>query len=286
MELRTFRDRFILRGPWRRLRRALALSALLWLLLAACAWFFAERLLFLPPAPSYRDSAEILKIPVSGGERISALHLAGPAADFTLLLSHGNAEDLGDLRGLCERYRERGFSILAYDYRGYGTSSGRPSEEAACADIETLYDHLRLELRVPPDRIILHGRSLGGGPSVALAARRPVAGLILESTFTSVFRVATEIPLFPFDKFDNLGRIGAVACPILVVHGTDDQVVPFRHGEELFRRAREPKRMLAVAGADHNNLHRIAGEAYWLALDRFRLLLAGRGRREPPRPLP
>jgi fermentation-respiration switch protein FrsA (DUF1100 family) len=251
----------------------LAFAGLFYLLLMGHAYFFADRLVFQPPAPSYQDSETILKIPVASHSTISAVYLLNPAADYTILYSHGNAEDLGNIRGMLERYRERGFSIIAYDYRGYGTSRGRPSEEAACADIEAVYDHLLLKAGVRPERIIVYGRSVGGGPSVDLAARRPVAGLVLESTFVSIFRVMTRVPVFPFDKFENLRNMGKIACPVFVIHGTGDRIVPVWHGERLYRQAREPKLMLRVEGADHDNLQQVAGEEYWRALDRFRLML-------------
>lgn len=274
------------RGLARRVGSILAVLALLYLLMAAHAYFFADGFVFQPPAPSYRDSEGILKIPVGNRSTLSALYLPNPASDYTILYSHGNAEDLGHVREMATRYPERGFSIIAYDYRGYGTSAGAPSEEAACADIEAVYDHLIVQNRVRPERIILYGRSVGGGPSVDLAARRPVAGLILESTFVSIFQVMTRVPVFPFDKFDNLRKIGRISCPVLVIHGTKDEVIPFWHGEKLFRQAREPKLMLKVEGADHNNLREIAGDEYWKALDRFRLMLAAQKRPETPQRLP
>ena len=262
----------------------LAIAALLYLLLMGHAFFFADRLVFQPPSPSYQDGETILKISVGNHSIISAVYLRDPAADYTILYSHGNAEDLGDIRGMLAQYRKRGFSIIAYDYRGYGTSSGRPSEEAACADIEAVYDYLLLKGRVRPEKIIVYGRSLGGGPSVDLAAHRPVAGLVLESTFVSIFRVMTKVPVFPFDKFENLRKIGKIACPVFVIHGTGDEVVPFWHGERLYRRARGPKLMFRVEGADHDNLRQVAGEEYWRALDRFRLILKGERESESPRP--
>jgi fermentation-respiration switch protein FrsA (DUF1100 family) len=271
-------------GPslWRRSAGSiLAIMAVAYLLLMGHSYFFADRVIFQPPAPSYRDGESILKIPVGEHSALSALHLPNPGAGYTILYSHGNAEDLGDIRGTLARYRERGFSIIAYDYRGYGTSPGRPSEEAACADIGAVYDHLVRQVRVPPERIIVYGRSLGGGPSVDLAARRPVAGLVLESSFVSIFRVMVRVPIFPFDKFENLRKVGKVACPIFVIHGTRDEIVPFWHGETLYRQAREPKLRLWVDGADHDNLVQVAGEEYWRGLARFTRLIEGNRRGGP-----
>ena len=263
-------------GPsrWRRYAGSiLAIMALIYLLMIGHAYFFADRMIFQPSAPSYGDGESILKIPVGSHLAISALLLPNPAADYTILYSHGNAEDLGDIRERLARYRERGFSIIAYDYRGYGTSPGRPSEKAACADIDAVYDHLVGQARVRPERIIVYGRSLGGGPSVDLASRRPVAGLVLESTFVSIFRVMARVPIFPFDKFDNIRKIGKIGCPVFVIHGKRDEIVPFWHGEMLYRQAREPKMQLWVEGADHNNLVQVAAEEYWQGLERFTRLI-------------
>jgi fermentation-respiration switch protein FrsA (DUF1100 family) len=145
-------------------------------------------------------------------------------------------------------------NVLTYDYQGYGTSNGSPSEENAYAAIDAAYGYLLTEKRVDPKRIILHGRSLGGGVAVDLASRKPVAGLILESTFTTAFRVVTRYPIVPFDKFENIKKIDKVACPVLVIHGTDDWNIPSYHGRLLFKAANEPKQALWVEGAGHNNV--------------------------------
>ena len=127
---------------------------------------------------------------------------------------------------------------------------------------------------VPPSRIIIYGRSVGGGPSVDLARRKPVAGLVLESTFVSAFRVVTHISLYPFDKFPNLNKIKQVNCPLLIIHGTDDEVIPFWHGQELFAVAEQPKRFLQVEGARHNDVLWVAGEQYAEVLHEFVSLIS------------
>ncbi|HET7535955.1 MAG TPA: alpha/beta hydrolase, partial [Candidatus Didemnitutus sp.] len=115
-------------------------------------------------------------------------------------------------------------------------------------------------------RVILYGRSLGGGPATDLAAKEPVAGLVLESAFTSVFRVMTRWPLLPGDQFCNAKKLPSVKCPVLVMHGRLDEVIPFHHGETLLAAAPGKKSHLWVDGAGHNNLLAIAGDAYWQAL--------------------
>jgi fermentation-respiration switch protein FrsA (DUF1100 family) len=193
------------------------------------------------------------------------------------LFSHGNAEDIGRSLATLEKLNAMGFSIFAYDYQGYGTSAGTPSEANAYRDIEAAYNYLVDVLKVPADRIIAYGRSLGGAVSVDLAQKRPLAGLIIEGSFITAYRVVTGIPLFPFDKFKSLSKIKRVGCPNLVIHAKRDEVIPFSHGERLFLEANEPKASYWVEGAGHNNLIEVAGKAYEKALSEFvRLIEKGR----------
>jgi fermentation-respiration switch protein FrsA (DUF1100 family) len=215
---------------------------LLWL-----GWFQSERLIFLPQPASYRDGDAILKLTTSDGLQISAVYLPNPAAAYTLLYSHGNAEDLGDILPRLVHLQQAGFAVLAYDYRGYGTSEGIPSEAGAYKDIEAAYAHLVAQ-GILPEQILVYGRSVGGGPSVYLAAQKPVGGVILESTFVTAFRVLTRIPLLPFDRFDNLSRMAKINCPLLILHGTHDRLIPFWHAEALYQAARDPKRLVPIEG--------------------------------------
>jgi fermentation-respiration switch protein FrsA (DUF1100 family) len=258
------------------LLRVVLSLAFVYAAVAGLAWFFADRMIFLPPPPTYRDTAEIVKIPTADGPRVSALYLANPEARYTLLYSHGNAEDLGVVRPILPVLRQLGFAVLAYDYRGYGTSEGSPSERHAYGDIEAAYQHLARERGVPSDRVIAYGRSVGAGAAVDLASRHPVAGLIVESGFVTAFRVMTRLPLLPFDKFRNIDKIAHVRCPVLLMHGEADEIVPLWHAQRLFQAAPPPKRLLAVAGAHHNDFMWVAGERYARALQEFEALLRGR----------
>jgi pimeloyl-ACP methyl ester carboxylesterase len=149
--------------------------------------------------------------PAPDGVALLAVHLPNPQAVYTVLFSHGNAEDIRDVAPLLNEIHESGFGVFAYDYRGYGTGDGVPTEENAYKDIDAAYAYLTGTLGVAPARIIAYGRSLGGGPAVDLASRKPLTGLILESTFVTAFRVRTHIPILPFDKFRNQDR--RRACP-------------------------------------------------------------------------
>lgn len=230
-------------------------------------------MIFMPQPTSYQDSNEILKLPVTPEAKISALYLPNPKARYTLLYIHGNAEDLGDIRPQLEQFKQYGFSVFAYDYRGYGTSDGQPSEQHAYQDAKAAYAYLTQELGVKSNRLLVHGRSLGGGSAVYLATQHPVAGVILESTFTSPFRVIVPFPILPFDKFTNLQRLKQITVPVLVMHGEADQVIPIEHGRKLYEAASKAKRFLWVEGAGHNDLPQVAGKQYFQTLKEFETLV-------------
>ncbi|HEX6036498.1 alpha/beta hydrolase [Longimicrobium sp.] len=251
------------------LLRALLLALVAYAGFAALIWLLGERLIFLPPSERYARDEQILLLPRAAGGTIAAVHLRNPDARYTILFSHGNAENIVQGMQFLQMMRDAGFNVLAYDYSGYGLSTGRPSERAAYADVEAAYDYLTRSAGVPPGHIILHGRSLGGAVAVDLAARRPAGGLVLESTFTSALRVVKAYPFLPFDRFRTERKLPRVRMPVLVIHGTDDEVIGFWHGERLYEIAPGPKRHLWVRGATHNDLSWVAGESYWTALRAF-----------------
>lgn len=236
-----------------------------------CLWayFFAEGKIFFPQPSSYQDNQDIIKLTASDGVQISAVYLPNPQAKYTLLFSHGNAEDLGYLRSLLLQLRNMGFSVFAYDYHGYGTSGGKPSEINTYRDIDAGYNYLTQKLGISPNRIIAYGRSVGTGPTVDLASRQRLAGLILESPFISAFRVVTRIPIVPFDKFNNLDKIKKINCPLLIMHGKADEVIPFAHGQQLYASALEPKQFFEVETATHNDVMLVAGTEYIKKIQQF-----------------
>ena len=240
------------------------------------AFFFSERLIFQPPAVSYQDSSEIIKVTSANGVKISTVYFPNPQAKYTILYSHGNAEDLGMILWVLRALRDRGFAVFGCDYQGYGTSQGKPSEYNAYRDIEASYSYLTQQLGVPAKQIILYGRSVGAGPAIDLASRQTVGGLVVESSFVSVFRVLTKLPILPFDKFVNIDKIGKVKAPVLVIHGKADEVVSFWHGEQLFAAAKEPKLNFWVDAAGHNDLMEVAGDRYFETLRDFAKVLSSR----------
>ncbi|MBS1792967.1 MAG: alpha/beta hydrolase [Acidobacteria bacterium] len=237
--------------------------------LGLLAWLLADRLIFQPQPALYRDDRSVIKIATPSGEKISAKFFPAPDAEYTILFSHGNAEDIGGAGPFFEELRRQGFNVLAYDYRGYGTSDGAPSEKNAYEDAAAAYDYLVDQLKIPPAKIIVFGRSLGGAVAIDLAARKPCAGLIAESTFLSAFRVLTRYRVFPFDEFDNLGKLPSVNCPALFIHGKKDEVIPFRHGEKLFEAARAPKYSRWFDEAGHNDVALTGGKDYFQTIRDF-----------------
>lgn len=258
---------------WKNLKSLVLFLLFIYIFLALYVFFRADSMIFLPQPASYQNTKDILKLSVTNNETISAIYLPKSQSLYTLLYIHGNSEDLGDIRPLLNRLHSLGFSVFAYDYRGYGTSNGKPSERNAYQEADAAYKYLSQQLKISPKQIIVYGRSLGGGSATELATRYSVAGLILESTFTSTFRVVAPFPLFPFDKFSNLAKMGKVNCPILIMHGQDDRTIPIQHGQLLYEAAPEPKMFLWVTEAGHNDFPWVAGEDYSQALLSFQQLV-------------
>jgi fermentation-respiration switch protein FrsA (DUF1100 family) len=257
-------------------RRSGRLALVVGLLSLACMFAHAglASVIYHPEYGSHRAPAGLQKLPDGHGGEIAVVALPNPQARFTLWFFHGNAEDLGDIEGTLLALRAAGFAVFAYDYPGYGFSSGKPSEASLNAAARVARRYLRETLKVPPERTLLYGRSLGGGPAMQMAVEERTGGLVLQSTFMSVFRVATRWRILPFDQFENLRKIARLNCPVLVMHGREDEVIAFRHGEALFAAAREPKRRLWVPLAHHNDLVAVAGESYWRSLREFSELCA------------
>jgi abhydrolase domain-containing protein 17 len=243
-----------------------------YILLAVSACTMVDKALYYPSYGSRRAPDGLQKIRTADGTEIAVLHLPNPAAHFTLWFFHGNAETLGDLEPFLLALRDHGFAVVAFDYPGYGLSSGTPTDTTVNAAARAVRTYLHAELKIPADRVLLYGRSLGGGPAMQMAVEEAPGGLVLQSTFVSVYRVVTRWPVLPFDQFKNLKKMPDVKSPVLVMHGENDEVIPFRHGEALYAAARDPKRSLWVPGAQHNDFTEVAGQRYWAALREFSAL--------------
>lgn len=255
------------------LKRLIRSTILIYLILMVFAWLFSERLIFVPPESGYVDSEQIIKIQVTPKRTVSAIYLQAQEAEYTILYCHGNAEDIGQIKDVLDLFVRNGYSVFSFDYSGYGTSGGRPSEKKMYEEAQACFDYLVEQKQISPEKIILLGRSLGSAPAVYLASKNPAAGLILEGSFVSAFRVMTGIPLFPFDRCKNLARIKKIGCPVLFIHGTNDRVIPQWHSRKLFEAANEPKMSFWVEGAGHDDLLWTAGDKYWKTLSEFQTLI-------------
>lgn len=248
----------------------LSLGLVVYGLLVVIAATRSDRLIYQPPRPATYDrlSGQI-RLTARDGTPLAALWLPNPAAKHALLVFHGNGCDLGQEEPFLRELHARGYAVLGWDYRGYGHSGGTPSEQHLYDDTRVVLSHLQTAGNIPLNRIVAYGRSLGGGAAVHLAAREPIGGLILESSFTSVFRVMTRWTILPFDKFPSESRMKDVNCPVLVMHGTHDPVIPFWHGEALYAAAKPPKMFLPVPGGGHYSMPEDAGDKFWQALAEF-----------------
>ncbi len=171
-------------------------------------------------------------------------------------------------------FHELGFSVMLFDYRGFGLSAGAPSEQGVYRDAEAAWRYL-VDIRgIAPDRIALHGRSLGAAIATWLASRHTPAALVIESTFTSMPEVAAELyPLLPVrllmrHRFPVREYLKEVRCPVLVVHGREDELIPYRHGQALFEAANAPKAFMDIAGK-HYDGHVASGRNYYEGLASF-----------------
>ena len=240
---------------------------------AACGylWAWQREIIFLPEPTSLPPSAETgtthqsVRIPVGTAGFLaawwlpSALPEAAPAA---VLYLHGNEGNLVREIDRLQALRRLGLPILAIDYRGYGQSSGPPPSEAQVyEDAVAAWDYLASVRGWAPTRLVIYGHSLGGAVAAELALRRPAAcAIVLESTFTSMADMGRlRYPMFPIDwllnqRFDTAGRVPRLSQPIVIVHGTRDDIVPVDMAGRLFAAAREPKRVLLVDGGHEDAL--------------------------------
>jgi len=214
---------------------------------------------------------ESVAIATADGARLAGWLLPPPQPTpkpWTVLLwFHGNGETVAGLAPVLRAFQHPHAALLALDYRGYGASTGNPTVANAAHDADAAIAWLRAHLDVFPDHIVVYGRSVGSGPAVHVAATHHVAGLVLESAFTSLPGMArAHFKIFPSflagAGFDNLGTIARVACPVLFVHGDRDRTIPIAMGRALAKRAPLVHEFWVIPRADHNDTYGLGGEAY------------------------
>jgi fermentation-respiration switch protein FrsA (DUF1100 family) len=267
------------------------LAIVLWLAVTDDTMFgwLERRLLYFPtydiahPLTAFGPGAEEVRFGESG--RMHGVFVPAPSSPSgrrptTVAFFHGNGGNLTHRATILARMRaELGTNVFIFDYQGYGQSPGRPSEKATAADARAAIAFLHGRPDVDPTRIAYYGESLGGAIAADLATEIAPLALVVQSAFTSIpdmtgLHYPGLRPLLPFAsvRYDTLSAIRRVRAPLLVVHGDADTLVPVELGRRLFAAANEPKRLLIVPGADHNDVYTRGGSELWRAV---RELLAG-----------
>ncbi|CAI5953686.1 unnamed protein product [Closterium sp. NIES-64] len=204
-----------------------------------------------------QDHVDVLLIDTRRRQQVAAMFVRNPRARLTLLYSHGNAADLGQMHDLyVELAHMLRVNLMGYDYTGYGASTGKPSEADTYADVEAVMACLQQRYSIGADQVVLYGQSVGSGPTVDLASRTPnVRGVVLHSPIASGVRVLYEVKhTYWFDIFPNIDKLPKVECPVFVMHGTSDEVVDVSHGQMLVDACKRPFEPLFLEGGHHCDL--------------------------------
>jgi fermentation-respiration switch protein FrsA (DUF1100 family) len=242
-----------------------------------------SRLLFLPETPGREligTPADLgmnyqpVSLATQDGERLDAWFIPAESATLTLLFFHGNAGNISHRLDSILQFHRLNLNVFIFDYRGYGLSSGTPSERGTYLDAQAAWNHLRKQRNLPATDIVLFGRSMGGPIAAWLATQTSPGALMIESSFTSVPDMAAELyPFLPVRRLSHLQyatrkSVAAASCPVLVIHSRDDEIIPFEHGQRIFEGANEPKRMLEIQGG-HNDGFLLSGPRYTAGISDF-----------------
>jgi fermentation-respiration switch protein FrsA (DUF1100 family) len=262
--------------------KAVAVALTLYGALVALIWFFQEHLIYYPQmgrdivsTPAVRGVAyDDFTISTEDGEKLSTWWVPAPSPRGAVLLFHGNAGNISQRVDYALMFRELGYSTLLVDYRGYGRSTGTPSEEGTYRDADAAWRWLTQTRGLPGKNIVIFGESLGGGVASWLAARQAPRALVLASTFTSAVDLGAEVyrflpvRLISRFRYDTLERLPRVHAPVLVLHSPQDDIIPHAHGRRLYEAANEPKAYVELAGGHNDGF--VYTRAEWVqALARF-----------------
>lgn len=210
---------------------------------------------------------ESVEFTTSDGTKLSGWFIPVEKNSDVILFCHGNAGNISHRLESIRIFHKLGYSIFIFDYRGYGRSAGSPSEKGTYLDVEAAWNYLVNDRKVQSEKIIVFGRSLGGAIAAWLAQNHQPRALIVESTFTSIKDIGAELyPILPIKllvrmDYNTMKYLQQVACPVLIIHSPDDEIVPFNHGRQLFTCAKKPKTFLVISGS-HNEGFLSAGEHY------------------------
>ena len=269
------------------LRFLLTLAVVVTVLLAVI--WLAQRTLIYFPDPYVRDAAaaglsdvEQVAFETEDGVKLGGWFVPArqSASPLTVVVFNGNAGNRSYRGSLASALRDRGYAVLLFDYRGYGGNSGAPTQSGLEADARAARAYLARRPDVDAARLVYFGESLGAAVAVGLAAEHRPAGLVLRSPFTSMADVgAVHYPILPVrlllrDRYDSIGRIRRITAPLLVIAGSRDSIVPLDQSRRLYEAAAEPKTLVVIDGADHNDAALLIGaammESIATCLDRLR----------------
>ena len=274
------------------LRSLLSFGAIALLLyISACLYlFFGQTRFIFFPSPVIETTPEIFNLdyqdvwlPVntkSGIERLHGWFLPYSSTNVKVLLYlHGNGVNIGGNVAHANRFHRLGFSVFIPDYRGYGRSEGGfPTEATVYQDAAVAWNYLVQERKIQPSQIFIYGHSLGGAVAIDLAVKHPdAAGLIVENSFTSIRDIVDDqsvYRIFPIDlilhqRFDSIGKVPDIKMPVLFVHGKADLLVPAIMSQQLYEAAPQPKHLVLIPDAGHNNTAEVAGEKYFQLIQNF-----------------
>jgi len=268
---------------WNILLVPILLCAGLYGLLVLGVYIFQSRLLYFPNQPGRLHvqiptdiglQYETVRITTADSVTLDGWFVPADKARGVILFFHGNAGNISHRLDSLLIFNKLGLNTLIIDYRGYGSSTGTPSEMGTYLDAEAAWRYLVEKQHFSPHDIIIFGRSLGGAIAVFLASQQDPAAMIAESTFTSVPDLAAELyPWLPARwlsryQYNSLQKIKSVTCPVLIVHSFQDEIIPARHGSMLYSAARAPKEFLRINGS-HDSGFLTSGKVYIAGLDHF-----------------
>jgi uncharacterized protein len=264
-----------------RISGVLAAGLAAYLLICVLAFLLQRHFIYFPLRWSeaeerrWNPGYEEVRLLAVDGERLHGWLHRNKDAPWTVLIFHGNAGNLSFHHLAMAPFEEMGLQVLLFDYRGYGLSTGAPTEDGLLLDGEAAADYLQKDLGVPPGRTVYFGQSLGSGVAALLAVRRPPARLILLSAFDSLPAVARQHYFFlpagflMRDRFDAAAVVGRISCPILFLHPGRDEIIPVSRGRALFDRAVSPKQFVLIPGALHNDISFPPGSIQQESLRKF-----------------
>jgi pimeloyl-ACP methyl ester carboxylesterase len=249
-------------------------------LLTGCG--LENRLIFHPTTEIARTPRDVgleyqdLYFTTADNVRLNGWFIPHPQASATMIWFHGNAGNIGDrvdnIKLLHDKTR---ISIFIFDYRGYGRSPGSSSETTTYLDGEAAMKFVRRQLKVESKNLVIFGRSLGAAVAAEMASRHDSRAVILESPFASIGEmVKVMLPALPIGpllsaKFDVIDKVGKITAPLLVLHGDQDEIIPFEQGQRVFAAARHPKQFYPIKGAGHNDTFIAGGDGYYERLKSF-----------------